>query len=151
MRMSTELRFWSKVDISNGCWIWTAYKDRQGYGKFRMGDMQHSSRVAWILTNGAIPTDICVLHKCDNPSCCNPDHLFLGTHNDNMNDCKQKGRNKNNPMHGESNTSSKLKDHQVLEIRRLAGTMYQKELAAIFGVKQGVISKIILRQAWCHI
>lgn len=97
---SPESRFWSRVDKSagdDGCWLWTAARTR-GYGKIninglaggRKGVPQWTHRVAWILTNG--PTDLCVLHACDNPPCCNPAHLFLGTRQDNAADRDAKGR-----------------------------------------------------------
>lgn len=95
---SIEERFWVKVDkISSlsytDCWVWIGCKNPKGYGQFWGQDkMIGAHRYSWILKKGSIPNDLCVLHKCDNPPCVNPDHLFLGTQSDNMKDMAQKGR-----------------------------------------------------------
>lgn len=88
--------FWKRVDKSphpKGCWLWTGSKNRQGYGEtmFRKRHLR-ANRVAYELANGPIPEGLMVLHSCDNPPCVNPDHLFLGTGTDNMQDCIRKGR-----------------------------------------------------------
>jgi hypothetical protein len=90
-------RFWAKVKKTETCWTWTAYRDPQGYGTFSVGPRathapHRAHRVAWELTNGQIPDGSLVLHRCDNPSCVNPKHLFLGTHQDNQRDKVAKGR-----------------------------------------------------------
>lgn len=89
-------RFWTKVNIKNieDCWEWNAFKTKKfGYGAFRLnGRMHNAHRISWLLSRGEIPAGICVLHKCDNPPCVNPAHLFLGTQADNVKDCKAKGR-----------------------------------------------------------
>lgn len=100
----TEDRFWSKVN-KNGpvvrpeigaCWIWTAYLDPDGYGRIGIGQRAaKSQRVAWVLAHGEIPVETPhVLHRCDNPPCVNPSHLFLGTQRDNMRDCRDKSRHR---------------------------------------------------------
>jgi len=92
--MLMEERFWAKVDRTDDCWLWTACRTTHGYGQFRpersRGAQAH--RVAWELTNGPIPAGMLVLHRCDNPPCVNPAHLFLGTQSDNMRDMYAKGR-----------------------------------------------------------
>lgn len=92
-------RFWNKVRKSVDCWEWQASTNRRGYGQFKIYDrgngkqkVMESHRLAWILTNGDIPDGMCVCHKCDNPKCVRPDHLFLGTQRDNARDMAQKGR-----------------------------------------------------------
>lgn len=86
-------RFWSKVNKSDGCWMWTTGKNRSGYGMFKANKkMFISSRLSYQLQNGEIPKGMFVCHKCDNPSCVNPDYLFLGTPQDNVDDMIAKGR-----------------------------------------------------------
>ena len=97
MRPNLHARFWSKVEIGEAgkCWDWRTTRDRYGYGKFFMkGRTLTAPRVAYALVNGGIPDGLWVLHKCDNRACCNPTHLFLGTHRDNMRDMMKKGRHK---------------------------------------------------------
>lgn len=89
-------RFWEKVYKTETCWIWTAYKNRAGYGKFGIkgGICANAHRVSWVIHNGPIANEQFVCHKCDNTSCVNPDHLFLGTRQDNINDMMIKKRSK---------------------------------------------------------
>lgn len=89
-------RFWPKVDKSGECWVWTASRDRTGYGKFGRGGGKRgwtkASRVSWEIHFGPVPDGLWVLHRCDNPPCVRPDHLFLGTCGDNNRDTASKGR-----------------------------------------------------------
>lgn len=86
-------RFWARVDKSGDCWIWTASRYRRGYGQaYFEGRYYTAHRLAYTLTFGPVPMGICVCHHCDNPPCCNPAHLFLGTDADNMRDRDAKGR-----------------------------------------------------------
>lgn len=171
-----EVRFWAKVNKSGQtmshmdtpCWLWTAFKIQSGYGQYG-GIAAH--RIAWVLANGQIPHDgsahgICVCHKCDVPACCNPEHLFLGTHADNMRDKGCKGRvntptgDKNGSRkhpeqlaRGEANGSAKLTATQVMDIRALhaAGGITQHQLSVQFSVDPKSISRIIRRKCWRHL
>ncbi len=88
------LRFWQKVEKNpEGCWSWTATIDRGGYGSIGTPTgLEYAHRLSWIIHNGPIPNGLFVLHHCDNPPCVRPDHLFLGTHQDNQDDRLRKGR-----------------------------------------------------------
>lgn len=149
-------RIWESVSIQSleGCWNWTGLKDRNGYGNLVSNvngkKEQRANRVSWIFFRGGIPEGLCVLHRCDNPSCVNPDHLFLGTNGDNMKDKTTKGRN--NAPRGERAGGAKLTVGQVLEIRRrYAAGDIQRQIALDFGVGYKAINKIVHRQRWAHV
>ena len=150
-------RFWEKVDVGgpDKCWLWSACVNDYGYGMIG-GDAKHNRgmlrahRVAWELVNGAIPEGMCVLHRCDNPPCCNPKHLFLGTRASNLADMTRKGRRAH--LAGGKNPSSKLTVEQVREIRcRYAAGDMQKNLATEYGVGQSTISYIVCWRTWRHL
>lgn len=142
-------RFFSKVQKTESCWLWTRYKTQDGYGLLRAETKLHyAHRFSYEIHHGPIPSDLHVLHKCDNPACVNPAHLFLGTHSDNMADMVSKGRKKG--KRGGSNTSAKLTRVQVLEIRARypqGGTSYRK-LAKEYGVTNGAIENVVNRKTW---
>lgn len=85
-------RFWIKVDQTNFCWLWKSSVNKHGYGTFQYKNESLAHRLSWIIVYGPIPDDKQVLHRCDNPKCVNPNHLFIGTHQDNMRDKMHKGR-----------------------------------------------------------
>lgn len=90
---AAEARFWANVAKADGCWLWSASATPNGYGQFRLGRLMVSAhRVAWLMTYGPVPADLCVLHRCDVRRCVRPDHLFLGTTGDNNRDTVAKGR-----------------------------------------------------------
>lgn len=140
-------RFWAKVDkFTNpeGCWIWTAGKTEQGYGRI---DNIRAHRLAWEIANGPIPIGFEICHHCDNSSCVNPAHLFCGTRSDNINDCVSKGRF-NRPL-GENHPKAKLTSSQVLEIREAPYS--QRKIARLFGVSRAVIRQVLSGRAWSHV
>lgn len=93
IRPTLEQRLWSKIDCSSDCWLWTASTNTKGYGQIKFkGTMLRVPRVVWELTHGPIPPGMFVCHRCDNPPCCRPEHLFLGSPADNMTDKMAKGR-----------------------------------------------------------
>lgn len=135
--LKLKSRFWRKVEKTPTCWIWVAGKFRNGRGAFIIkGKTQYAYRVAWELTYGFIPSGLEVCHKCDNPHCVNPDHLFLGTHQDNMNDMVSKKRSRS----GEFSPKAKLTWIQVEEIRNSPES--QKTLAKRYSVSRQLIGKI---------
>lgn len=147
--MREPRRFWSKVDVGEAdeCWEWLASKYGKGYGRFWIHSKQWAAhRVAWVLTFGPIPEGLLVCHHCDSPGCCNPYHLFLGTHADNMADATKKDR----VPKGEQVYNSKLTEDQVLDIRELyaTGEWTQRELAEEFGVVCSTVTQIVNRGNW---
>ena len=140
-------RFWSKVDKSGDCWEWLAGKNKKGYGQFHISRKQLGAhRVSWELTNSEIPEGLCVLHRCDNPGCVNPDHLFLGTAQDNSDDKISKGRDSR--LKGEDLPQSKLTWKDVREIRSIYPLLTQQQLATAYGVGQASIWEIVHNMRW---
>jgi hypothetical protein len=136
-------RFWSRVDRENGpvyptvgtaCWVWTAQRDKQGYGRIKVGGRRWTAtHISWRLSYGQVPKgkmvdgdrkSVLVCHKCDNPSCVRPDHLFLGTNQENQVDCVRKGRDKNRSTR--ISTMSKLSNAVI----KLARTHFPELLPA---------------------
>lgn len=141
-------RFWSKVQKTDGCWLWMARWTRHGYGRFwflRKSVSAH--RVAWELEFGAVPSGLLVLHKCDNPPCCNPQHLFIGSDSDNNRDMVTKGRDRH--PYGESHGCVKLNEEIVMSIRQDSRSL--RVLAAIYGVDFTTIADIKRHRTWKHI
>lgn len=145
-----EDRFASRVKKSEGCWEWLGYK-RNGYGQFWMnGKHYQAHRAAYEFATGSIPSGMCVCHTCDNPSCVNPDHLFIGTHQDNMADRDSKGRL--NIQKGSDNSNAKLTDVDTHNIRSILQHIKRRgisaELAEIYGVNRSAISRVKLNRTY---
>jgi len=150
-RRSPAWKFFKHVRKTKGCWIWVADKLFTGYGQFWFKEkMQLAHRVSYQLFVASIPDGLCVLHKCDNPSCVSPDHLFLGTQKENLQDMTVKGRKawgvrtlSHNP---------KLDDQKVIRIRYLHSKGYlQNKLARDFGVSKNIVWRIVQRKTWKHL
>lgn len=144
-------RFWSKV--SRGpyaeCWPWMASVRRkdEGYGAFWLeGKHQPASRVAWMLTNGPIADGLVVCHRCDNPPCCNPAHLFLGTAKDNDADRVAKGRQ----VKGSKQPNAVLTEEVVLRLRALAAEVGIAEAARRMGINRATAQDACTRR-WRHV
>lgn len=136
-------RFWEKVKKGDGCWEWQGAKDDEGRGYIGRAPIQprRAAPVSWEMANGVpVPHGMHVCHKCDNPSCVRPDHLFLGTPKDNMQDKVQKGRH-----------PTTLCAAQVLEIRAAWPSVSKSRLAARYGVTKSCISHVVKRRGWKHI
>lgn len=134
------------------CWEWTGHTNKKGYGEIRIhGIYKRVHRTVWVLFNGLIPDGLWVLHKCDNRKCCNPSHLFLGTHADNMRDMVTKNRqNKGvNAPKGEDNGNHKFSDKLINEIREryMQGGIKQSELVKEYGISKSHISVIVKNQS----
>lgn len=149
-----EARFWAAIEKGEGCWLWTGRKDRAGYGRVdRKGPYVYAHRMAWMFNNGPAPEGLEVAHRCDVRSCCNPAHLFLATHDENMADCKAKGR----ASRGEKNLRNKLVAAQVREILKCKPPRPKMSggiavgLARQYGVGLGAIHAIWRGDAWAHI
>lgn len=142
--------FWKKVDKSGGCWIWTGAKTGRGYGVIRADYVTHlAHRYSYHLAFGEIPEGLHVCHHCDNPPCVNPEHLFLGTSKDNMQDAKMKGRT----TLGEKNGRSKLTEEDVLEIIRLkiVDGMKSVDIAQSYGIGRTYVDIIVRGERWSHL
>ncbi len=151
-------RYWEKVvlpteELSPGaCWSWHGAHTRYGYGLINMHHRTiQAHRASWMLHHGPIPDGLCVLHKCDNPRCTNPGHLFLGTQLENIADRERKGRNV--VPKGESSGNHKLTESDVIDIRTLhaMGARTRDLVAAYSEVYPSVIAKILARTAWAHV
>lgn len=145
-------RFLRKIDIRpDGCWVWNASKDREGYGQLVIsGKKVPAHRASWQLRHGEIPMGMFVCHKCDVPACVNPDHLFLGTPKDNTDDMVAKGRERFSTRTGVTPANAKLTDTDVRIIRRLRSEqrITYSELARLFGVSITTICVIVRGEAW---
>lgn len=142
---SIKDRFWTKVRIGglDDCWPWLAGIHPAGHGMF---DKQYAHRFAWAYTHGPIPKGLCICHHCDNPPCCNPRHLFIGTQADNVRDMWNKGRGQR--------YRARLTSECVTEIRRAHATgQFAKwsDLGRQFGIEGGHAQQIVLRQIWRHV
>lgn len=175
-----QVRFWVRVSKSEGCWNWTGRPDQDGYGRLKVGGKDYGAHVySYTLHYGAVPAGLCVLHKCDNRRCVRPDHLFLGTQEDNAADRVSKGRSafgdrnasrkyperrprgerhhwQTKPetrIRGEANGRAKLTDSRVALIRSIwsAGQHTKRGLGRMFGVSDTLINKIITNKLWTHL
>jgi hypothetical protein len=176
LRRNTEADFWVKVEKTEGCWLWMAARDKDGYGNVRWRmERERAHRLSWRLTYGNIPDGLWVLHRCDNPPCVRPDHLFLGTAKDNTADMLNKGRyishrQKWTPeqrakvaefyrqypevrARGERCHTAKLTAEKVLEMRRVrreTGRPYA-DIAIEFGVSKRAALLAIQGITWKHV
>lgn len=144
---SDEERFDASYFDTGTCHVWQRAADKDGYGLFTPHGkpIRRAHRFAWERANGPVPKGLFVLHKCDNPSCVNPAHLFVGTNEQNMQDMVDKRR----AVHGEEHPKTTLTVEQVREIRSSAKPYH--ELAIIYGVARGTIWNVRSRRTWKHL
>lgn len=161
-------RFWSKVDRSAGpdaCWPWRGgARGPNGYGGFWAAPRKvYAHRFAYLLTFGAVPPGLFVMHACDSPRCCNPAHLSAGAHSDNMADMRRRGRaatgsrngNRTHPEahpRGEASATARLTEVDVRAIRRRqAAGETMNALAREYGVGKSQIGRIVSGEKWAHV
>lgn len=151
-------QIWTKVErLASGCWFWSGGRNAKGYGRIKIKNHYHfAHRASFAIVSGVLPGSLFVCHRCDNPPCVNPDHLFLGTNGDNLRDMWAKGRGftpfgGRRPGHnrGETNPLSKLTEQAVREIR--ASDESREVLARRFGVHPSTIKGVLARRAWSHV
>lgn len=163
--LSVTDRFWAKVDVRqpDECWVWTAGRQPNGYGQFRLnGRSLGAHRLLWRMEHGPIPAGLYVCHHCDNPPCVNPNHLYLGTPSRNTADAYARGRitpatgerhgSRTHPealVRGSAVRGAKLTEAQAREI--LASSEGQRVLAKRFGVDHATVSSIKCRVNWKHL
>jgi hypothetical protein len=159
--------FWSRVDKSGGpdaCWTWTGFRDEDGYGRLRFETEQIAHGIAYLLSIGPVPDGLCVCHSCDNPPCCNPAHLWLGTNQDNTHDRHIKGRTCRGDNHiqhlhpemafrGSQHGMAILTENQVTEIRGMifGPQNRRRQVAETYGVTEATIKAIRAGRIWKHL
>ena len=148
-----KMRFWSKVDIRTPeeCWEWQASLHTSGYGRFKIASYTTvmANRFALVIQTGEDRIERLALHHCDNPRCCNPHHLYWGTHTDNMRDKVRRGRHVSGDQSGANNGAAKLTDEQfALVIARLKDGWNNKQIAADLPVTHSMVSLIRLGRMW---
>lgn len=132
--------FWSRVQQGDGCWEWTGKKTPKGYGCLSVrGGTTRANRFAWEITNGKIPDGLVVCHKCDNPGCVRPDHLWIGTHADNIRDRDAKGRQRVG-----RNPHTKIEDADLPAVAEmLHGGMTRRQIAAKLGISYNTLKSAV--------
>jgi predicted XRE-type DNA-binding protein len=143
-RRLTPEKFWQKVDRRgpDECWPWLGSTDACGYGRMKADGIRLAHRYAYRDARGALPDGAEICHRCDNPSCVNPAHLFVGTHRDNMVDAAEKGR-----MHRLKRGRAPITPEIVERIRAMYPGMSQQAIADAFGLSQTHVSRIVRREA----
>jgi len=144
------IKFMEKFEYSeNNCWEWKACKNYGGYGVMRVNKINIlATHFIWIFLHGDIPDNKIICHRCDNPGCINPSHLFLGDHNDNVQDMIKKGRARK--ARGIAVNTNKLNENQVIEIRKMyfENNIMQKDIAKKYNVTPNAIRAILIRKSW---
>ena len=152
---ATKAKFWAGVNKrgENECWEWMRCKNSTGYGIFYVGVKSTlAHRFSYLINRGEIGNDalgrpLCALHRCDNPPCVNPNHLFLGTRGDNLRDMISKGRQVKNPRFGENHPGRKLTESLVLEIAACRGGNV-RIISERFNLPHGTVAGVIYGQSW---
>ena len=148
--VTDEDRFWASVYKSDGCWLWTGHVNGSGYGLIRWrGRQSLAHRISFELHRGPVPLGLFVLHRCDEPPCVNPDHLYVGTKADNARDMMERGRDFRPHMAGETNGTARLTNAQAAQIRRLRPRgRAAHAMAAELGVHVATIRRVVAGQTY---
>lgn len=151
-KLSVKERFLEKVNKTENCWLWMGYVDKIGYGIFS-GEISSSKahRNSYDLFIGKIPTGKKVLHKCDVRNCVNPEHLFIGTQKDNVQDMLKKGRNRSISRPGDKNPMAKLNEKKVIKMRQMKKNnpdISYKKMADFFGISTMTAFRAITKRSW---
>lgn len=138
----------------NGCWNWMSAKNSDGYGRFYWQEVGKQCRLTahramWFSLYGSIPKDMCVLHKCDNPGCVRPSHLYVGTQLQNIADRVSRGRGGGWKIRGELHVNAKISESHVRLIRE--SPLSQSELTSIIGIGKSQINRIKRKESWKHV
>lgn len=144
-------RFWKKVEKGQGCWLWIGQKDKDGYGRMKVnGKDFRATRFVWTFLNGPIPSGLLVCHRCDNPQCVNPEHLYTGTISDNAKDMLMRDRDH---VKGDRNFFHVLQESQVREIYEIAATTNRSypDIGKQYGVSGLAAQRICLGVSWKHL
>jgi len=144
-----KYNFLSSIEKIGDCWNWTGCKDKDGYGKCNLFGEWRASRVSYIILKGPIQKGMSVLHTCDNKTCVNPDHLFLGTQADNIRDKISKGRQARGETHPHKKFTEKLIRKLRLEYDGVRGS--KLKLSKKYGVSLPQVCAIINRKQWKHV
>lgn len=156
MRESKTAPFsWGRVDIrgANDCWPWTGAVNSWGYGDcVYAGRRSNASRAAYMDKSGCIGEGLVVCHRCDNPICCNPDHLFAATQAENLADCRNKGRSKARSGADHHRPTARLDEQMVAEAKRLYQSgVSQSEIGRMWGIHSSAISRAVRGKSWGHV
>jgi hypothetical protein len=148
---NTALVLKQRVAVDGECLVWAGQRQPKGYGQVSYeGRLWRTHRLAWVLANGAIPTGLHVLPRCDNPPCLRLDHIYLGTNADNVRDRESRGRRR--PPVGTLNASARLTEGDVADIRAAAAAgRLHHEIARKYGVTRAAISHVIQGRTWRHV
>lgn len=159
MKKSIDYRLWERVVKTEYCWNWTGARTPRGYGKiYFSGKCVYVHRLSYEFTYGVFSKELDVLHRCDNPPCVNPNHLFLGTAKDNSQDMMIKGRHRIIPLVGERNGNSIMLEEEVIQLLRVsrdyedAGERkINEKLSKIFGISKVHVKQIRRNKTWKHL